>query len=110
MTDRRSISQKRRAEIMLAQGGKCAMCPAKLRLGFTEFDHTQALIHGGDNEPDNWRALCIDCHKDKTRKDVHARAHADRIAVGGRQRSGPPMPGSRKSKFKKHLDGRVTLR
>lgn len=108
--DRRSLSQKRRAELVLAQGGKCADCGKKLRPGMFDVDHRQALVHGGDNEPDNLVAICFDCHKAKTRKDVQARAHGDRIAAGGRQRTGKPMDGSRNSKFKKKMDGSVVLR
>lgn len=110
MIDRRSFSQKRRTEICLRQSGKCADCGEKLRPGMFDIDHRQALIHGGDNEGDNLAAICFECHKRKTAKDVHGRAHADRIAVGGKQRKGPPMPGSRKSAFKKHMDGSVSRR
>jgi 5-methylcytosine-specific restriction protein A len=109
MVDRRSFSQKKRAEICLRQGGKCG-CGEKLQLGQYEIDHIQALVHDGDNEDDNLRAICRDCHKAKTRKDVQGRAHHDRIAVGGKQRKGPPMPGSRASGLKKHMDGSVSRR
>lgn len=109
MVDRRSFSQKKRAEICLRQGGKCG-CGEKLRHGQYEIDHIAALIHGGSNEDDNLRAICLDCHKAKTRKDVQGRAHHDRIAVGGKQRRGPPMPGSRASNTKKHMDGTTSFR
>lgn len=113
MIDRRSFSQSKRAEICLRQKGRCAApeCHAKLQLGMYEIDHIQALVHGGDNADDNLRAICFDCHKSKTRKDVKARAHADRVAVGGKQRrSSRPFPGSRGDKFKKHLDGTTSER
>lgn len=108
--DRKSVSQKKRVEICVRQDGKCADCGEKLRPSMYDIDHRQALIHGGDNADDNLVAICAGCHKAKTRKDVHARAHGDRIAVGGKQRSGRPMDGSKKSRFKKHMDGRVTIR
>lgn len=85
MTQRRSLSQKKRAEICLRQNGLCAQCRIKLMPSMFDIDHVQALIHGGDNEDDNLRALCFDCHKTKTRKDVHGHAKADRIAAGGKQ-------------------------
>lgn len=109
MVDRRSFSQKKRAEICLRQGGKCG-CGEKLQAGLYEIDHIAALIHGGSNDDDNLRAICVDCHKNKTRKDVQGRAHHDRIAAGGKQRKGPPMAGSRGSLFKKHMDGSVSRR
>jgi 5-methylcytosine-specific restriction endonuclease McrA len=108
--DRRSISQKRRAEICLRQKGLCVDCGEKLRPSMYDIDHRQALIHGGDNAPDNLVAICIDCHKRKTAKDVHGRAHAERIAYGGRERKGQPMPCGRKSKLKKKMNGSVVWR
>ena len=111
MIDRRSISQKRRAEICLRQNGLCAMCGAKLLPGKFEIDHETALVHSGSNEDDNLRALCTSpCHRSKTKKDVQAQAKVERIAWGGRQRKGPPMPGSKNTKFKKHMDGSVSWR
>jgi 5-methylcytosine-specific restriction enzyme A len=110
MTDRRSISQKRRAEIVLSQGCLCKMCGTKLIPSQYEIDHIAALIHGGSNEEYNLQAICKDCHKLKTREDVHARAHADRIAAGGRKRKGAPLPGSRASGWKKRMDGTVVKR
>jgi len=110
MIDRRSLSQRDRAAIHLRQNGRCAICNIKLRVGQYEIDHIQALIHGGTNNTDNLRAICTDCHKDKTRSDVQAHKKVGRIQVGGRQRKGPPMLGSRNSPFKKHVDGSVTRR
>ena len=109
--DRRSFSQKKRAEIVLRQNGRCAMCGSKLQPGKFEIDHIAALIHSGTNDDDNLRAICaIPCHRNKSRADVHARAKADRIAAGGKQRRGRPFPGSRASNLKKHFDGTVTRR
>jgi 5-methylcytosine-specific restriction endonuclease McrA len=88
MTDRRSFSQEKRREILARQSGKCA-CGKELKAGMFEIDHVQALIHGGDNADDNLRAICFDCHKDKTRKDVQERSRGDRIAVGGKQSKRP---------------------
>lgn len=111
MIDRRSLSQKRRVEIILAQDGRCAMCGNKLVPGHIDFDHIQALEHDGDNEPDNWQALCTSpCHRIKTKADHQARAKRDRIIVGGKQRKRQPMPGSRASGWKKAMDGTVTRR
>lgn len=108
MEDRRSLSQKRRAEIVLAQDGRCTECGNKLQPGHFEFDHIQALEHDGDNAPDNWRAICTSpCHKLKTKADHQGRAKRDRLAVGGRQRKGAPMPGTKASGIRKRMDGTV---
>lgn len=106
MIDRRSLTQKRRLEIVLAQDGRCTMCGNKLVAGHYEFDHIQALEHDGDNAADNWRAICTSpCHKQKTKADHQAKHKRDRIAVGGRQRKGAPMPGSKASGWKKPMFG-----
>ncbi len=113
METRAHLTQKQKAEVMLRQDGKCALpsCRKRLIPGLFQFDHTQALEHDGDNELDNWRALCTKpCHQDKTKQDNQGRAKRDRIAVGGRQRKGPPVPGSRASGLKKHMDGSVSRR
>ena len=110
MIDRRYLSQKQRAALCLKQDGRCTVCGNKLQPGNIEYDHTQALSHGGDNEADNWRAICaIPCHKEKTKADSQARHHVSRLAYGTPKRS-PPMAGSRKSRWKRHMDGTVSER
>ncbi len=110
MVDRRSISKKRRAQICLAQDGKCFVCGDPLKVGKFEIDHRQALVHGGDDADDNLAALCTNCHTAKTRADVQANAKVQRLIYGGRTRKGPPMQGSRASGLKKHMDGSVSRR
>jgi 5-methylcytosine-specific restriction protein A len=111
MMDRRYLTQSQREDIVKDQDEKCAECGTPLISGHYEFDHIQALEHDGDNARDNWRAICTSpCHKAKTRKDHQARAKRDRIAVGGRQRKGPPMAGTRASGIRRRMDGTVERR
>ena len=107
MIDRRSLSQKRRAQICLAQDGKCFVCGDNLKPGQFEIDHRQALVHGGDDGDDNLRACCLNCHCEKTRADIQANAKVKRIISGGRQRKGPPMPGTKASGIRKRMNGQV---
>ena len=109
MTTRKAISHKLRVFLWSKQQGKCAICGCELVGNRMEFDHIQALVHGGDNEADNWRILCIDCHKSKTKSDVHAKAKVQRLRYGKPKRSAP-MAGSRNSAWKRHLDGTVSKR
>jgi len=110
MTDRRSLTQKKRAELFLAQNGKCYDCPRKLMPGMYHADHRLPLADGGSNDDDNIVLICLDCHKAKTRGENKSRAHHDRIAVGGRQRKSRPMPGSRASGWKCKMSGEVVRR
>lgn len=75
-----------------------------------EIDHIAALVHGGSNDMDNLRAICLDCHKAKTRADIQARSKSDRIAAGGKQRRGAPIPGSRNTPWKRLMSGGVVRR
>jgi 5-methylcytosine-specific restriction enzyme A len=98
---------KLRAEIHLRQNGRCAICGMKLRVGQYEIDHIQALAHGGDNSVENLRAICMPCHRDKTRGDVQGLRKAERISVGGKQRKGRPLPGTKASGIRKRMSGAV---
>ncbi|MBX9745344.1 MAG: HNH endonuclease, partial [Hyphomonadaceae bacterium] len=60
------------------QEGRCLGCQAML--SEVEFDHVIPLGLGGSNSPDNWAALCPNCHRAKTRVDLQ------RIAKAKRQR------------------------
>lgn len=42
---------------------RCAMDPTHPA---TTVDHTTPLSHGGRDTPDNWQALCRECHRVKT--------------------------------------------
>ena len=87
------------------------MCGKELVPGHYEMDHVQALVHDGDNALANFRAICTSpCHKQKSLKDVQARAKRDRLAVGGKQRKGVPMAGSRASGWKKLINGQTVRR
>jgi 5-methylcytosine-specific restriction enzyme A len=71
--------QERRA-MFFAINPLCVMCKAEGRITpARELDHIKALVKGGSDEPDNWQALCIDCHKDKTSKDL---GHTIRQPIG----------------------------
>ena len=88
MTNRGHLTQKQKAELLLKQNGRCAKCPTKLKAGMFEFDHIQDLQFEGDNELDNWQALCTTgnrCHQAKTRAASKASAHTERLAVGGKK-------------------------
>ena len=66
---RRSFTPKQRAEIVWSQGYKCAHCECSLITRPFQIDHIQRLDALGKHEPDNWQALCVPCHAEKTRTD-----------------------------------------
>lgn len=96
MVDRRSFSQKKRAEIFARDGGKCGLCGFKILNGSYEIDHVAALVHEGSNDDDNLRPVHVRCHREKSRLDVAANAKVKRIAAGGKTRRGRGFRGWRR--------------
>lgn len=59
---------------VLAASPLCVMCKASGRVTLaTEVDHIVALVNGGEDHADNRQALCDECHKAKTRRDLGQR-------------------------------------
>ena len=61
----------------------CVACKAKGRVTVaTQVDHIVALVNGGEDDHDNRQALCDECHKAKTRRDLGQRERP-RIGLDG---------------------------
>ena len=66
---RRSFTARQREAIAEAQAYGCANCGCSLVTNKFQIDHIQRLDALGKHEPDNWQALCVPCHAEKTRTD-----------------------------------------
>lgn len=79
-------------------------CNCSLSLG-VQFDHDVPDQLGGDNSLDNCRAVCIQCHKIKTRGDVQQIRKSDRQRDkhNGTFKKG----GGFQSRFKRKINGDV---
>lgn len=78
-----------------------------------DLEHVIALILGGENRESNLRPALKDKHKAKTKVDVAAKAKSNTVRqkhLGIKKRKGPPMPGSRDSKWKRKMDGTIERR
>lgn len=78
-----------------------------------QFDHIHSAENGGDNSLENCCACCVSCHAQKTAKvDIPRAAKTKRMSdkAKGIKKSSRPMPGSKTSKFKRKMNGRVELR
>jgi len=62
---KRSVSETKKKYVASKQGWKCAMCNETLKATF-EVDHIKDLQYGGTNHVENLRALCRNCHGEKT--------------------------------------------
>lgn len=66
---RRSLSERRKKEIAYRQQYKCASCSVLLPPTY-DVDHVKPIAMGGHNGNSNLQALCRECHKRKTQKDL----------------------------------------
>ena len=114
MAKRATITPKRRAEIFRDADGICHLCSRRIGLGETwEVEHPKAIGLGGADDSTNWLPAHVDCHAGKTRNDVRIMRKADRqmkAATPGVKTTRNPLPGSRKSKWKRRMDGTVVER
>ena len=104
-----------RLAILEAHGFKCYLSgaiidPVKDRW---EIEHRIPLAMGGTDDDENCYPALADAHLKKTVEDLSKIAKAKRVRLkhlGAKMPKGRPMPGTRRSKFKRHLDGRVSIR
>ena len=66
-TERRSLTDEEKATLIQNQENFCVMCE-EISNDF-EFDHIQSLANGGNNELENFQALCKACHLNKTMEE-----------------------------------------
>lgn len=112
MDKRQPLNMRQKQLLLDKQQNLCAVkaCRAPIGEGKPfEDDHWIPLHLGGTNELNNRRLICIPCHKAKTKAEAKSRGKVRRIKYG-RTRKSAPMPGSRKSKIKKHFDGSISWR
>lgn len=110
---RQKLSKKQRLECFVRHAGQCYLCGTSIRPGETwEVEHLLPVGLGGDNGVDNLRPAHTRCHKPKTKDDVGKMRKADRLKAkhfGAKQKTGS-IPGSKKSGWKRKMDGTVVRR
>jgi 5-methylcytosine-specific restriction endonuclease McrA len=88
---------------------RCSECGGRITpYCVIEWDHIQALVHGGEHSYLNLRPLHIVCHAAKTVRDIQANAKVKRLA--NPKPSKRPMAGGKQSKFKRKMNGTVERR
>ena len=91
---------------------RCGICRKPIRPGERwTCDHVKALILGGENRESNGQPLCRGCTPTKDAADVAEKSKIAGMAKAGYglKRSSRPMPGSRRSPWKRKMDG-TTIR
>ena len=113
--NRISFSTSFRLSLFLKRKGICSVCSLKIDAGKAwDIDHVIPLALGGTNEAENLQILCKPCHQSKTAKnDIPRIAKTKRLKarhLGARAPSTRPIPGSRRSPWKRKMDGSVVRR
>ena len=111
---RRKLSTTQRLALFLAAQGQCQACGWRLTPGQRwEVDHIVPMSLGGRHQADNLQVLCAACHGSKTNlhdRPVLSKAKRLQSRHLGAVRSRTTIPGSRRSKWRKRMDGTVVLR
>lgn len=108
------ITTKIRLDLFLDARGRCRSCNSRIAPGqFWDVDHIIPVALGGSNDTANLQVLCRACHRQKTASgDVPriAKSKRQRAMYLGAKRSAVVIPGSRRSPWKRKLDGTVIRR
>jgi 5-methylcytosine-specific restriction enzyme A len=115
MAKRRNWTKAQRATLYEAHEGLCHICGNLIDLDADrmEVEHLIPLALGGADEWANIRPAHATCHAAKTKSDVTSIAKAKRVHLKHTGQFRPPrriVPGSKASRFKKCLNGKVVLR
>lgn len=110
---RKPLTAKQRLQLFIAHSGTCCLC--RLKIGAQEAwidEHVMPLWLGGSNGIGNRAPAHVECAKHKTAAEATARAKGRRVAEKhfGAKVSHNPIPGSRRSKWKRKINGQVVLR
>ena len=114
-TRRHVFSTSFRLKLFLKRKGTCTSCSQKIGAGKAwDIDHILPLALGGTNEPKNLQILCKPCHQSKTSQSDIPRIAKTKLLkarhLGARSPSNRPIPGSRRSPWKRKMDGSVVRR
>lgn len=79
---RRTFSDRERAQFFADAGGKCKHCGKRIPSGMDwHIDHEIPIADGGTNDDVNLQVLCYQCHSLKTKEDVAEIAKGKRSFV-----------------------------
>lgn len=113
MRKRRTAGQ--REAICIAHDWVCCICHGKIDPVREKWiiEHLLALAAGGTDTEDNMAPAHQTCAIEKTKKDLGIIAKINRVRskhLGTNIKSGRPLPGTKRSGWKKRMDGTVERR
>ena len=108
------FTKKTKLEAWSRSGGNCEGCTARLYPGRFDYDHVIPTELGGPATLENCAVLCSACHRKKTGQiDIPTIAKSNRVRASHlklKQPKGRPIPGSKRSGYKRKMDGTVVKR
>lgn len=111
---RRHISTKLRVIVFERAGGRCSICRLKIDAGQDwDLSHDIPLALGGADDETNWSPAHRRCHRTITREEDMpriAKAKRSQAVHIGAKRSKNPMPGGKRSSWRKRMNGTVERR
>ena len=109
---RERLTRKQYAALFLRQDGKCGCCGQKLVLKGGQpvcvDEHLNPLWRGGSNDLNNRELWCNPCTKPKTAREATDRSDVYRKRdkhIGAFKKSGRPLGGTKRSGWKKPMNG-----
>jgi 5-methylcytosine-specific restriction protein A len=109
---RQDLTDQQRTKLFLEKKGRCHRCTRKIMSGEKWYDeHVHSLGTGGTNAWSNRDVTCCNCFHPKNAEDAKKLSKQRDIAVAHvippsqRQKKGKPLPGTKRSGWKKKLSG-----
>lgn len=111
---RKPLTPKQRLKLFVEHEGRCCICHNKID-GVHEMwdEHINPLWLAGDNSASNRAPAHERCAREKTAREAKTRSKGRKVAekhAGAHRPKGPPMPGSRRSRYKKKMNGKWEFR
>ncbi len=111
---RRSLSTRDRVKVFSAADGICYLCKQRIKPREAwEAEHPVPHAIGGSDNVSDLLPVHVACHADKTKRDVREIAKTKRIHakhIGAWRSKSPPMPGTKRSGWKRLFSGKVERR
>jgi 5-methylcytosine-specific restriction protein A len=113
-TDDSKVPNRVRVRVFERFYGVCHVSGRKIRPGEAwDLDHVVPLIHGGEHREHNLAPVLKDPHREKTKIEMQEKSrvyHKKAKHIGLKLKQGRPFPGSKNSKWKKMMNGKVVRR
>lgn len=107
-TDDAAVPARVRIRVFERFDGRCYLTGRKIMPGDRwELDHIVALANGGSHDEANLAPALASAHKEKTKADVKTKSKVARIKakhIGADRKKGRPIPGSKRSGWKKPMN------